>query len=77
MERRQAEAGFHRIGEFPTEHEAAEPVHHRDQIEKTATHRKVRNIGAPDVVGPLDRDAPQQVGYTSWPGAGRLKFGLG
>ena len=61
LQRRQAEAGFHRIGEFPTEHEAAEPVHHRDQIEKAATHRKVSNIGAPDVVGPLDRHAAQQV----------------
>jgi len=62
VQRREAETGFHRIGQFPTEHEAAEPIHHRDQVEKPATHRKVSNIGAPDVVGPLDRDAAQQVG---------------
>ena len=61
VERGQAEAGLHRVGEFPTEHEAAEPIHHRDQVEKAATHRNVSNIGAPDVVGPLDRDAAQQV----------------
>jgi hypothetical protein len=61
VQRREAETGFHRIGQFPTEHEAAEPIHHRDQVEKPATHRKVSNIGAPDVVGPLDRDAAQQV----------------
>jgi len=61
VQRRQAETGFHRIGEFPTEHEAAEPIHHRDQVEKPATHRKVSNIGAPDVIGPLDHHAAQQV----------------
>ena len=59
VERGQAEAAVHGIGEFPTEHEAAEPIHHRDQVQKTATHRKVRNIGAPDLVGALDRDAAQ------------------
>ena len=28
---------------------------------RAATQRKVSNIGAPDVVGPLDREAAQQV----------------
>src|SRR5260370_15937279 len=32
FQRRQAEAGFHRVGQFPTEHEAAVPVHDRHQI---------------------------------------------
>jgi hypothetical protein len=57
----QAEARLHRVGEFPTEHKAAEPIHHCDQVEKAATHRNLRNIGAPDVVGSFDRDAVQQV----------------
>jgi hypothetical protein len=61
VKRGQAEAGLHRIGELPTEHEAAEPIHDRDQVEEAAAHRNVRNIGAPDVVGPLDGDAAQQV----------------
>ena len=29
--------------------------HHNDQVQKAPTHRRVSNIGAPDLVGPLDR----------------------
>ena len=54
VQRRQAEASLHRIGEFPTEHKAAEPIHHGNQVEEAAMHRNVSNIGAPDLVGPLD-----------------------
>src|ERR1017187_8022128 len=60
-EGRQTEAGLHRIGEFPTEHEAAEPIHDGNQVEEAPMHRNVSNIGAPDLVGPFDRDAAQQV----------------
>ena len=56
VERRQTETGLHRIGEFPTEHETAEPIHHGNQVEEAAMHRNVRNIGAPDLVGPFDGD---------------------
>src|SRR4051794_27129962 len=28
LERSQAETALHSVGEFPTEHEAAEPIHH-------------------------------------------------
>ena len=58
---RQAETGFHRVGEFPTEHETAVPIHHGNQVEEAAMHRNVRNIGAPDLIGPFDLDATQQV----------------
>jgi hypothetical protein len=61
VERGQAEAGLHRIGKFPTEHEAAVPVHHGDQVQEAAAHRNVSNIGAPDVVGPEDLHAAQQI----------------
>ena len=61
LQRSQAEARLHGIGEFPTEHEAAEPIHDGHQALEAATHRKVRNIGAPDVIRPLDRNAAQQV----------------
>src|SRR5579864_976493 len=59
FQRGQTEAGLHRIGQFPTEHEAAEPIHHGNQVEEAAMHRNVRNIGAPDLVGPFDGDAAQ------------------
>src|SRR5450432_1322149 len=61
VKRGQAEAGFHRIGQLPTEHVTAEPIHHCDQVEKAATHRNIRNIGAPDVIWSFDGDAAQQV----------------
>src|ERR1700674_4437590 len=61
VQRRQAKTGLQRIGEFPTEHEAAVPIHHRDQVQKATAHWNVSNIGAPDVIGPLDRDAAQQI----------------
>jgi len=61
IERGQTKAGLQSTRQFPTEHEAAEPVHHGHQIEKAATHRNVRNIGAPDMVRSLDRDTAQQI----------------
>src|ERR1700733_1783056 len=61
VQRGQAEAGLHGVGKFPTEHEAAEPIHYRNQIQKATMHRKVGNIGAPDLVGSFDRNAAQQV----------------
>jgi hypothetical protein len=57
----QAEAALHGVGEFPTEHEAAEPIHHRDQVEKAAPHRDVSNICTPDMVGSKDFHATQQI----------------
>ena len=61
LQRGQAEAGLHGVGEFPAEHEPTEPIHDGDQIQEARPHRNIRNIGAPNLVGPLDRDAPQQV----------------
>src|SRR6266403_2910633 len=62
----------------PTEHVAAEPVHHGDQIEKAATHRNVRNIGAPDVVWAFDGDAAQQVrvDLVTWRRTAQDRFGV-
>jgi hypothetical protein len=62
LERRQTEARLQGVGEFPAEHEAAEPIHHSHEVEKAAMHRNVSNIGAPDVIGPEDFHATQQIG---------------
>src|ERR1700683_285029 len=59
LERRQTETSFHGVGKFPTEYEAAEPVHHGGQVQEAAPHRNVSNIGAPDVVGSFDCDTAQ------------------
>jgi hypothetical protein len=78
VQRSQAEAGLHRVGKFPTEYEAAEPVHHGDQVQKAATHRNVSNIGTPDVVGSLDRDTAQQVRvhFVTWRRTAQVRFGI-
>jgi hypothetical protein len=34
-------------------------IHHGHQVQKAAAHRNIRNIGAPDVIGALDRNAAQ------------------
>ena len=61
VQRRQTAARFQGVGQLPTEHVAAEPIHHGDQIEEAATHWNVSNIGAPDLIGPHDGDVAQQV----------------
>ena len=61
VQRGQAETDLQRVGELPTEHETTEPVHHGHQVQEAPAHGKVSNMGAPDVVGSLDRDAAQQV----------------
>jgi hypothetical protein len=47
-----------------------------DQVQESAAHRKVRNIGAPDLVGPLDGEAAQQIriDLVSWCGAAQIGF---
>lgn len=61
LQRGQTKGRLHRIGQFPTEHKTTEPIHDGDQVQETATHGKAGNIGAPDLAGPLDQDAAQQV----------------
>jgi hypothetical protein len=57
-------------------HEAAEPIHHGNQVEEAAMHRNIRNIGAPDLVGPLDGNAAQQVrvDLVTWSRAAQVWF---
>src|SRR6516165_96549 len=37
----QTEARLPRVGKFPTEHEAAEPIHHTYQVEEATLHRNI------------------------------------
>ena len=52
----------HGVGQSPAEHLAAVPVHDRDQVEEALCERDVGNVRAPDLVGPVDEESPQQVG---------------
>jgi len=54
LERGQAEASLHSVGEFPTEHETTEPIHDGDQIQEASRHSDGGNIGAPDLIDAID-----------------------
>jgi len=71
VERRLREVGLYgvkrlidmvRMARAPRQHFAACPVHDDHEIHETAGHREVRDVSGPDVVGPRDRERPQQVG---------------
>jgi hypothetical protein len=48
-----AEARIEQIRQAPSQHVAAHPVHHGDQIEKPARHGNVGDIGRPHLADPL------------------------
>ena len=41
---------------------ARRPVHDRDQVQEAALNRDVGDIGAPDLIGPVDRHPLEQIG---------------
>ena len=51
------------------------PIHDRHQVQKAVLHRDVRNVGAPDLIGPLYRHAPQQIGINPVSGMGIVGSG--
>lgn len=56
---------------------AGGPIHDRDQIQIAMLHRDIGDVGAPDLVGPRDLHAPEQiriypVGGMGIRGSGRL-----
>lgn len=56
-----AEAGVHGVRQFPCQHLPGRPVHDRDQVQKTPSHRDVCDVRAPDVVGPHDCQLAKKV----------------
>ena len=61
LRRVRTEARIQRVRQPPGQHMAARPVHDRHRVEEAAAHRDVSDIGAPDEVRPLDRQAAQQI----------------
>src|SRR3954466_363936 len=69
LERLDAEGRVHGIGQPPTQHFPAVPVHDRHQVEKPLWHRDVRDLplrvaqgpGRPHLVGPIEGEAAQQL----------------
>ena len=61
LPRVRAEARVQRVRQPPGQDEAARPVHDRHQVEEAALHRDIGDVGAPDGIRPLDRQAAQQI----------------
>ena len=53
------------------QNEPARPVHDRHQVKEAALHRDVGDVGAPDMVRPLDRQTPEQIRPDPVLGVGR------
>ncbi|SDG41249.1 hypothetical protein SAMN05660686_04327 [Thalassobaculum litoreum DSM 18839] len=53
--------GVECVRQPPNQHLAGRPVHDGYQVEEAALHRHIGHVGAPDVVGPLDPRAAQQM----------------
>ena len=62
IERVQAEINLHADRHPPGKNPPAEPVHHRREVDKAASHRNIGDIHRPHLVRPLDRYATQQIG---------------
>ena len=62
VERVCAEARVQRVRQPPGQDVPARPVHDRHQVKEAAVHRDVGDVGAPDMVRSLDRQAPEQIG---------------
>ncbi len=50
------------------------PVQHREEVEKAAGHRDVRNIRAPHLIGPLDDEVSEKVGVDGMLGVTLVAF---
>ena len=61
IERLNTELGLVGVRDPPCQDLARRPVHDRNQIEEAAAHRQIRNIGAPDLIGPGDGQVPQKI----------------
>ena len=62
VQRTQAQPCLHRVGQRPAKDFARMPVHHHAEVGVAAGHRHVGDIRAPDLVGTLDGQVPQQIG---------------
>ncbi len=60
VERRDAEVRVEGVGQPPGEYLAAVPVHDGHEVDEAPGHRKIRHIGAPDLIGAFDGETAQE-----------------
>src|SRR5215470_13534543 len=56
LKRFDAKIGAERVGQPPRQHGAADPIHDRYRVEEAFGHRDVGDVGAPDLIDPLDSE---------------------
>ena len=62
LSRLQHKSCVHAIREPPCQHLTAVPVHDCHQIQNPPPHWNICDIGAPNLVWPIDHDIPEQIG---------------
>ena len=62
VQRLDAKISLQRVGDAPGQNFAGEPVHDGHQIEEAFAHGQVGDVGAPDLIWPLDPQTAQQIG---------------
>ena len=70
-----AEVHFQRVRQFPGQHIPAEPVHHGDQIHKALCQADIGDVRAPNLIGMINGQPPQQVGINAMLGMGATGIG--
>ena len=58
----EAKVGLQRVGDAPGQHLAGEPVHDRDKVKEPTPHRQIGDVGAPDLIGPVNPQPAQKIG---------------
>jgi hypothetical protein len=61
VKRRDAKARIHRVRQAQRQNRPAGPVDNRHQIQKAKRHRNIGDVAGPDVIGPGDAHAAQQI----------------
>lgn len=73
----QAEVTIQSVGQLPGQDITTIPIDDRGQVHKTALHRNVGDVAAPDLQRPVDEPVAQQVGINPVGLTGVFRMGLG
>src|SRR6267142_3054611 len=77
LQRLDTKRDVHRDRQHPGQHIAAEPIHHRDQIDKPRLEADIGDIRTPDLIDPVYRDVAQQIRVNRVSGRRLAQSGFG
>ena len=61
IERLDAKVRVQGVRQPPSQHMPTRPIHDRHQVKEASAHRDIGDVGAPDLIGPVDRHALEQI----------------